>query len=175
LLSLLRLHSVPDIGTPTQRKIVTWAGGTADKLGSSFNMDIAALAQFRVKGETTTKLIASSEDDSVALRDVLHISNKSALLVTPHHPSFTIYIRGNSSLLNAPGVAFSGCRNSSRKGSSTHVENKQVFAKDNGRRLTHLSNDVNVCRSYSEPDGEKTLYIFLPPGYFVMLARALRC
>ncbi len=148
LVNILRLHTIPGIGSRSLRRILVWADGDADQLSTVFDLDTPSLTrQFGIKAETAVRLISSSADEGLVLSDALAYAHINPILEDdPLYPAglralddaapAIMYAQGNLSLLNTRGVAFSGARNASVNG----IEYTTSLAKQAAeRQLTVIS------------------------------------
>jgi DNA processing protein len=128
-ISLLRLHRVPGIGQRTLQKIMTWAGGSDERLSELFDLAPGEIGPlFGLKDEVAAALKNSTADQGAALASEL--AQHGWQLVTWQDPVYPaslrarlgdhapvlLYVSGNAEGLAHASVAFSGSRHVSEQG-----------------------------------------------------------
>src|SRR5436190_24319360 len=118
-LDLLRLHSIPGIGTKTLQKILDWAGQYS--LSQFFELETAELARLFNLNESTISTLQgmTRENAEQTLRELERLGWQIVIQGEAAYPRQLIerlasqapailYLNGKPEILQQPGIAFSG-------------------------------------------------------------------
>ncbi|MFN8418833.1 MAG: DNA-processing protein DprA [Anaerolineae bacterium] len=149
LLNLIRLQSIPGVGTRTLDKILEWCDHDDDRIAAFFALDAETLKREFTLRDNAIKALAEVDADQ-ARQTLEKIESKGFRLIAAGDKDYPVqmtailddsaplilYVRGDVALMQKAGVAFSGSRQVSEQGTA-HAESLARQTVDRG--LTVIS------------------------------------